>query len=61
MGMFCEDLRDQAMKIVNYEKKEIIPLTDEETEFYERQKICYICKEKCCTDVLIRMMKMNLN
>ena len=34
------------MKIVNYEKKEMIPLTDEETEFYEKQKVCHICKKR---------------
>ena len=28
MEMFCKYLRDQAMKIVNFEKKEMIPLTD---------------------------------
>ena len=27
MEMFCKDLRDQAMKIINCEKKETIPLT----------------------------------
>ena len=46
MEMFCKDLRDQAMKIINYEKKEMIPLTDEETEFYEKQKVCHICKKR---------------
>ena len=30
MEKFCKDLRDQAMKIINHEKKEMIPLTDEE-------------------------------
>ena len=25
---FCKDLRDQAMKIINYEKKDMIPLTN---------------------------------
>ena len=44
--MFCKDLRDQAIKIINYEKKEMIPLTDEETEFYEKQKVCYICEKE---------------
>ena len=34
MKIFCEDLKDQAMKIINYEKKEMIPLTDEEKESY---------------------------
>ena len=46
------------MKVINYEKKEMIPLTDEETKSYEKQKFCYICKEKF---LLIRMTKMNLN
>ena len=48
--MFCKDLRDQAMKIINYEKKETIPLTNEETEFYENQKDCYTCKKEFSTD-----------
>ena len=26
---FCKDLKEHAMKIINYEKKEMIPLTDE--------------------------------
>ena len=33
MQRFCKDLKDQAMKIVNYEKKEMIPLRNEEKEF----------------------------
>ena len=32
MKKFCKDVRDQAMKIINYEKKEMIPLTNEEKE-----------------------------
>ena len=50
MEVFCKDLRDQAMKIINYEKKEKIPLTDEETEFNEKQKICYICEKELSID-----------
>ena len=42
--IFCRDLRDSAMKIINHEKKDIIPLTKEEKESYEKQ-ICYICEE----------------
>ena len=38
MGVFCKDLRIQAMKIINYEKKEIIPLTNKETESYGKTK-----------------------
>ena len=50
MKMFCKDLKDQAMKIINYEKKEMIPLTDKEKETHKNQKICYICEKEFCTD-----------
>ena len=50
MKIFCKDLKDQAMKIINYEKKEMIPFTDEEKETHENQKICYICEQEFCTD-----------
>ena len=42
---FCTDIKRQADKIINYEKKETIPLTDEETESYENQRVCYIRKK----------------
>ena len=45
MKMFCKDLRDQETKIINHEKKEMIPLTNEEKESYEKQKNCYICEK----------------
>ena len=44
MKIFSKDLKDQAMKIINYEKKKIMPLTDEQKETHENQKICYIKK-----------------
>ena len=37
MKLFCKDLK--AMKIIIYEKKEMIPLTDKEKESYENQKV----------------------
>ena len=43
MENFCKYLRKHAMRIVNYEKKETIPLTNEENKSYEKQKLCYIC------------------
>ena len=48
MKIFCKDLKDQVMKIINYEKKKIMPLTDEEKETHENQKICYICEQEFC-------------
>ena len=50
MKIFCKDLKNQAKKIINYEKKEMIPLTDKEKESYENQKICHICEKEFCTD-----------
>ena len=38
------------MEIINYEKKEIIPLTNEETDSYEKQKVCHICKREFSKD-----------
>ena len=46
MKIFCNDLKDQANKIINYEKKEMIPLTDKEEESYENQKICHTCEKE---------------
>ena len=50
MKMLCKDLKEQAMKIINYEKKEMIPLTDEEKEAHENSEVCYICEKEFCTD-----------
>ena len=45
MERFCKDLREHAMKIINYEKKEMIPLNDKENKFYQKEKVFYICKK----------------
>ena len=50
MKIFCKDLKDQSMKIISHEKKEMIPLNDEEKESYENQEVCYICKKEFCID-----------
>ena len=46
MKNFCLNLTEHATKIINYEKKEMIPLTKEEKRMHRRQKKCYICKKK---------------
>ena len=46
MKKFCKDLKEHATRILNYEKKKIIPLTKEEKINYNDQQICYICKKK---------------
>ena len=45
MKKFCKDLREHSAKIINYEKKKMIPLTTEEKIYHNKQKICYICKK----------------
>ena len=45
MKNFCLDLREHATKIINYEEKEMIPLTKEEKKVHNQQKVCYICKK----------------
>ena len=47
---FCSDLKELATKIINYEEKGMIPLTDNENKFYEEQKECHICKKEFCYD-----------
>ena len=35
---FWKDLKTLAMEVVNYEKKEMISLTDEQNKYYEKTK-----------------------
>ena len=46
MKKFCKDLKEHATRIINYEKKKIIPLTKEGKKNYNDQQICYICKKE---------------
>ena len=50
MKRFCKDLRDHATKIIDCEKKLITPLTKEEEDNYNKEKICYICKKEFVED-----------
>ena len=47
---FCKDLKELGTEIINFEKKEMIPLTNKEIKSYEKQKVCHICKKKICYD-----------
>ena len=49
-GKFWQRLERACNENNELWKKEIIPLTDEENEFYEMQKVCYICKKIFSTD-----------
>ena len=43
--MLRKKLKNHALKIINYEKKDIIPLSEEENKSYEEQEVCHICKK----------------
>ena len=45
MKNFYLDLREHATKIIDYEKKEMIPLTKKEKKMYNKRKVCNICKK----------------
>ena len=48
--VLCKKLKDHALKKINYEKKEMIPLSAEENKSYEEQELCHICKKKFYLD-----------
>ena len=43
-------MKEHAMKIINCEGKEVMPLTYEENKSYEDQDACNICEGKFCMD-----------
>ena len=49
MKKFCKDLRELATKMINYEKKKMIPLTIKE-KIFNKQKIYDICKNEFDTN-----------
>ena len=51
----CKKLKRRTMEIINYEKKEMVPLTYEENKSYE--ETCHICEEKFCMDKGDKPMK----
>ena len=50
MKNFCLDLREHATKIIDYEKKEMIPLTKKIREKHNKQEVCHICKKGFSAD-----------
>ena len=50
MKNFYLDLRQHAIKIINYEKKEMIPLTKKEEKKHNKREVCHISKIGFSTD-----------
>ena len=55
MEKFCKDFRQHAMRIVNYEKKMIL-LTDEKNKSYEKQNVCYRCKNNLVLMIMLMII-----
>ena len=41
----CKKIKESANEIINYKKRDIIPLTQEEVNSYNEQEICYYAKK----------------
>ena len=37
-------------KLINYQRKPMIPLTDSERVLHDSQKVCFLCEKESCTD-----------
>ena len=58
MERFSKDLKNQIIKVINYERKEMIPIIKDEKKSCEKQKFCYIYKKEFCTN---KIDEKNLN
>ena len=54
MKRFCKDLKDHATKIIDFKKKDMIPLTKEEKANYNKENICHICKKDFNNDMKVK-------
>ena len=50
MERSCKGIREHTTRIINFEEKEMIPLTDEENKSYKKQKVCQICNKEFSAD-----------
>ena len=50
MKKFCADLKEHVTRITNHEMKPMDPLTEEEKESNENQKLCFIYEKEFFTD-----------
>ena len=54
MEKFCKDLKEHGTKIINYKKKEMIPLTKEEEKIHRRQKNAIYAKKDLVLMITIK-------
>ena len=56
MKQFCSSLRKYVTNVINFEKKEMLPLTKEKLKLHQDAKICYICGKK-----ILRKLSKSIN
>ena len=50
MEKYYKKLKEWVMKIVNYDMEKMIPLTNNENKYHEKQNKCFICNKRFCYD-----------
>ena len=50
MERFCKDLKEHTVKIMNYDEKKMVPLTQKQNKSCKEQKVCYACKKGFSND-----------
>ena len=43
---FCTSLREHTKNVIDFEKKKMLPLTNEELKSHQDAKECYICGKR---------------
>ena len=46
MKKFCKFWQEHAKNVIDFEKKEMLPLTKEEVKSQQDTKVCYICQKR---------------
>ena len=50
MQKFSLHLGNIFVKLINYQQKPMLPLTDSEKVLHDSQKVCFLCEKEFCTD-----------
>ena len=52
---FCESLKEHATRIIRFEKKKMLPLTNKELKACEEARICYIFRKQFVKNSLMML------
>ena len=46
MEKYCKKLKELVIKIASYEMKDMLPLTNDQKKYHEKQNKCSICNKR---------------